>query len=694
MLMNTLHRGRVGLLLSLLGGTVAGCGAVYTPQEFEKSGLTYGYKGDFDVAIEVVPMTFMSARAANSDGYVPKTLPSSFSQTEAAGVDSPRAAPGVYDVTPPLILDPAPPVIPYESDGGILQPVPRNETLAPLAYPEPLFLPLPVPAYGAQSSLPPRTDRSRAPEAMAGRMPASPRGQGFSTGTRVYSTDIDPDILLERPQLRRRVTNNPLPYIEPRPYQIGPGDVIGLQLRLTAAASVNERASAAPAAQRFLVQDTGEIFIPQVGAISLEGRTLTEARRVISDRLVASGLGLDPGVQIVEFGSKSVSVSGLDEAKLIPISVRPMTLGEAVVSTGGFGARPENTVVRVLRGESIYEMQGDRILTSGGLSRRILMDGDLVAVTSSYDPDSALAYFDQQLRLRDLDRAALADDLAATQERRADAQERRADAQERRSDGSAALSRTRLDLDLRRDRLAEDRARREAEIARLQSRRETDRLNREARIANIEARQAYLDRLRAVEQLNREAMRAARQENRTILSSNQAERVRARAERLRILELELQREEARLDRMATQRREARDLFAQRRTLGAVEQDYVTVAGETQRQTTMPLPFDGRLTLTRVLYDENNGINPLSGDSSEIYVIRTPRQDMIQDKMIAYHLNASNPAALAVASIFEMRPNDVVYVNPQPITKWNRVITQILPSTGLLQSGFSTASGLN
>jgi len=108
---------------------------------------------------------------------------------------------------------------------------------------------------------------------------------------------------------------------------------------------------------------------------------------------------------------------------------------------------------------------------------------------------------------------------------------------------------------------------------------------------------------------------------------------------------------------------------------------------------MALPFEGSLTLNRVLYEKTGGMDMLSADTSEIYIIRIPPEDRIQDKLIAFHLNASNPAALAVASIFEMRPNDVVYVNPQPITKWNRVLTQILPSTGLLQSGISAAAGI-
>jgi len=33
----------------------------------------------------------------------------------------------------------------------------------------------------------------------------------------------------------------------------------------------------------------------------------------------------------------------------------------------------------------------------------------------------------------------------------------------------------------------------------------------------------------------------------------------------------------------------------------------------------------------------------------------------------------------LATRFEMRPNDIVFVEEQPITKWNRAIQQVIPS---------------
>ena len=50
-----------------------------------------------------------------------------------------------------------------------------------------------------------------------------------------------------------------------------------------------------------------------------------------------------------------------------------------------------------------------------------------------------------------------------------------------------------------------------------------------------------------------------------------------------------------------------------------------------------------------------------------------------DITIAYHLNARNAANLVLATQFEMRPSDVVFIEEQPITKWNRAVQQVFPS---------------
>jgi len=35
--------------------------------------------------------------------------------------------------------------------------------------------------------------------------------------------------------------------------------------------------------------------------------------------------------------------------------------------------------------------------------------------------------------------------------------------------------------------------------------------------------------------------------------------------------------------------------------------------------------------------------------------------------------------MTLATRMQMRPNDIVFVEEQPITKWNRVVQQVVPS---------------
>jgi polysaccharide export outer membrane protein len=45
----------------------------------------------------------------------------------------------------------------------------------------------------------------------------------------------------------------------------------------------------------------------------------------------------------------------------------------------------------------------------------------------------------------------------------------------------------------------------------------------------------------------------------------------------------------------------------------------------------------------------------------------------------YHLDASSADALLLATQFQLRPRDVVFVSTYKLAQWNRVMAQILPT---------------
>ena len=82
--------------------------------------------------------------------------------------------------------------------------------------------------------------------------------------------------------------------------------------------------------------------------------------------------------------------------------------------------------------------------------------------------------------------------------------------------------------------------------------------------------------------------------------------------------------------------------------------------------------NGHLTLNEAL-GEAGGINPVTGDARQVYVIRRSSA-----KSMVYQLDANAPGALAMAEGFELNPKDVVYVAATPLTNWNRTISAMIP----------------
>jgi len=106
---------------------------------------------------------------------------------------------------------------------------------------------------------------------------------------------------------------------------------------------------------------------------------------------------------------------------------------------------------------------------------------------------------------------------------------------------------------------------------------------------------------------------------------------------------------------------------------AREESKVFVMGEVLRPSTQTLR-NGSLTLNEALGD-SGGVNQISGDPRQIFVIRAANSTQPE----VYHLDANSPAAYALAEGFALQARDVVYVDPVPLVRWNRVISLILPS---------------
>ncbi len=345
------------------------------------------------------------------------------------------------------------------------------------------------------------------------------------------------------------------PAIEPQPYEIGIGDVVLLATKSGAGSTVEQLSgllAAQSQRQGYTVRDDGAIAIPEIGQIQIAGLTLEEAEAVLFDTIVRQGIDPAFSLEVAEFNSKRIAVGGaVAQARLVPITLNTLDLGEALTAAGGVTLRDQDYAsIRLYRDGTLYQIPIETFFARPELQDTVLQAGDSIYVDTNYDLDRALQFYEQQLGVTQL----------------------------RSSARLQALSELQAEIGLRRAALAE----------------------------------------------------------------------------------------------------ARGNFSTRRELDAEARDYVYLAGEVSTQNRFPLPYNRQASLADVLF-ANGGIETVTGDPTEIYVLRPARTPAGEDAVIAWHLDAGNAAALVLATRFQMRPDDIVFVEAQPITKWNRTLQQALPT---------------
>nr|ELR5228680.1 polysaccharide export protein [Providencia rettgeri] len=114
---------------------------------------------------------------------------------------------------------------------------------------------------------------------------------------------------------------------------------------------------------------------------------------------------------------------------------------------------------------------------------------------------------------------------------------------------------------------------------------------------------------------------------------------------------------------------------------------VFVMGEVGQPTTLTIDRAG-MSITEAL-SKANGIKQETAQATGVFVIRPIKSQPAEDKELeallpkkmaaVYQLDLSDATSLVMGTEFKLQPYDLVYVTAAPVVRWNRLITQLLPT---------------
>lgn len=134
-----------------------------------------------------------------------------------------------------------------------------------------------------------------------------------------------------------------------------------------------------------VVQADGRIYYPYVGSISVAGKTTTDIRNMVTQRLATYIKNPKVEVDVVQYRSQRVYVSGAVRASnQLPITNVPLTLLDAITNVGGYNENADIQNIKITRDGQDLAVSLYDLMQHGDLSQNLLLkDGDVVYVPNN-----------------------------------------------------------------------------------------------------------------------------------------------------------------------------------------------------------------------------------------------------------------------------------------------------------------------
>jgi polysaccharide export outer membrane protein len=165
-------------------------------------------------------------------------------------------------------------------------------------------------------------------------------------------------------------------------YRIAPFDILGVTVWDHPELTIPAGEFRTPESTGNPVRADGTMFYPHAGVLKVAGKTVSEVRDLLTERLTRVIQKPQLDVRVVQFRGKKVQVTGEVLAPAtIPITDVPLRVQDAIAQAKGLTPEADLSRVTLTRGGKVYELDLLALYERGDASQNwLLTDGDVVNV--------------------------------------------------------------------------------------------------------------------------------------------------------------------------------------------------------------------------------------------------------------------------------------------------------------------------